>query len=313
MAKHRIGIVGFGKIARDQHAPAIAASGDFELVAVSNVGSGSAPRGIPTYATPADMLQSVHDLDAVALCTPPAPRRLIAAQCLAAGKHVLLEKPPAATVAEVDDIAARAQAAGKVVFATYHAQHNAAVKKAAEFLANKMIETLSVTWKEDIRQWHPGEDWILEAGGFGIFDPGINALSILTKVLPQRIFISTASLFVPSNRQAPIAADLTLTTGIAVSEPLQANFDWRQNGPPTWDIDISTADGTKLKLADGGSRLQIDDHAPFVGPADEYPDIYKEFATLLAVGKSKVDSEPFQLVADAFMVGKRTAVDAFEF
>lgn len=313
MAKYKIGIVGFGKIAHDQHAPAIAASADFELSAVSNVGSGSSPEGIPSFTTPGEMLRQVPDLDAVALCTPPGPRRLIAAQCLAAGKHVLLEKPPAATVAEVDDLASRAQAASKVVFATYHAQHNAAVEKAAEILANKMVRTLLVTWKEDIRQWHPGQDWILEAGGFGVFDPGINALSILTRILPQSVFISSANLFFPANRQAPIAAHLVLSTGTDGTEQLEADFDWRQSGPPTWEIAIETADGTKLKLAAGGSILMIEGEAPFVGAPDEYADIYKCFAGLLAAGKSKVDSAPFQLVADSFMVGRRTDVDAFEF
>ena len=92
MAKHKLGIIGFGKIARDQHAPAIAASPDYELVAVSNVGSGSAPEGVPSFAIYDDMRKSVADLDAVSICTPPGPRRAIAS-CLAAGKHVLLENP----------------------------------------------------------------------------------------------------------------------------------------------------------------------------------------------------------------------------
>ena len=313
MAKYKIGIVGFGKIARDQHAPAIAASPDFELAAVSNVGSGGSPSGLPTFASPAEMLEKTPDLNAIAICTPPGPRRLIAARCLGAGKHVLLEKPPAATVAEVNELADRAAAAGKIVFASYHAQHNAAVKKAAESLANKMVETLLVTWKEDIRQWHPGQDWILDAGGFGIFDPGINALSILTRIMPQTVFISSANLFFPSNRSAPIAADLILSTSTTANGQLSASFDWRYNGPPTWEINIETVDGTKLKLANGGSSLVVDGQAPFVGPADEYPDIYRDFAALIVAGGSKVDSAPFQLVADCFMVGRRTDVDAFHF
>lgn len=313
MAKHQIGIVGFGKIARDQHAPAIAASSSFELAAVSNVGSGTPPVGVPSFATPEEMLQSFPDLVAVALCTPPGPRRLIAVQCLDAGKHVLLEKPPAATVAEVNDMSKRASIAGKVAFATYHAQHNLAVKKAAEALADKTIKSLAVTWKEDIRQWHPGQDWILEAGGFGIFDPGINALSILTRILPQAIFVRTANLMFPSNRQAPIAANLTFTTGSEADESLSATFDWRQSGPPTWEITIETSDGATLKLTEGGARLEIGGAEPLIGSPDEYPDVYREFASLITAGTSTVDSAPFQLVADAFMIGQRTAVESFEF
>jgi D-galactose 1-dehydrogenase len=313
MAKHRIGIIGFGKIARDQHAPAIAASPDFELAAISNAGGGAAPDGVPAFASFDEMLKAVGDLDAVSICTPPGPRRSIAAACLAAGKHVLLEKPPAGTVTEVGDIARRADAAGRVAFATYHAQHNEAVKHAADALAGKSLKTLDVVWKEDLRRWHPGQDWILGAGGFGIFDPGINALSILTRILPQPVFISAAELFFPDGRQAPIAANLTFASGSSAEEKLTAEFDWRQTGPQTWSIAVETTDGVKLTLSEGGSRLEILGQAPFVGPAGEYPDIYAEFARLLAAATSKVDAAPFQLVADAFMLGKRTTVEPFTF
>ena len=313
MSKRKIGIIGFGKIARDQHAPAIARSADFDLAGVSNLGGGAPPAGVPAFATYAEMLVAVPGMESVAICTPPGPRRQIAADCLAAGRNVLLEKPPAGTVSEVNDIGLRAQAAGKVGFATYHAQHNQAVKLAADELIGKSIKSLGVTWKEDVRRWHPGQDWILAAGGNGIFDPGINALSILTRILPDPIFIESAELFVPANRQAPIAANLTFGSGAAANDQLRAQFDWRQVGPQTWEIDVETSDGVRLKLADGGSRLEIEGQPPFVGPPDEYPDIYREFAKLLEGNVTDINSAPFQLVADAFMLGSRTQVEAFNF
>lgn len=313
MAKRKIGIVGFGKIARDQHAPAIAASSDFELAGVSNLGGGAPPNGVSSFTTYAEMLTAIPDLDSVAICTPPGPRRLIAAECLSAGRNVLLEKPPAATVAEVRDIENRAKAAGKVAFATYHAQHNAAVKQAAQLLVGKSVKSLAVTWKEDIRRWHPGQDWIQAAGGFGIFDPGINALSILTRILPQPIFVKSAELSFPANRQAPIAATVGFSTGLSTDEQMTATLDWRQTGPQTWEIEVEANDATKFKLVNGGSQLEVEGQPPFVGPEDEYADIYSDFAVLLAAGRSNVDSAPFQLVADAFMVGERKEVDAFAF
>ena len=92
-----------------------------------------------------------------------------------------------------------------------------------------------------------------------------------------------------------------------------APLDWRQTGPQTWEIDVETIDGLKLKLSDGGARLEMDGQPPFVGPPDEYPDIYREFATLLDRSESQVNAAPFQLVADAFMLAKRTEVEAFDF
>ena len=313
MKTYKVGIIGFGKIAQDQHAPALTASPRFELAAVSNGGSAAPPSGVAAYAGYQEMLKAHPDLDAVSLCTPPGPRRTLAAACLEHGLHVLLEKPPAGTVAEVGDIAQRAEAAGKVAFTTYHAQHNAAVKRAGEMLAGKTLKTLRITWKEDIRRWHPGQDWILAPGGFGVFDPGINALSILTRIAPEPVFVSAATLHVPSNRQAPIAADVTFSTGRRSDESLSGVLDWRQTGEQTWEIAVETHDGLALTLRDGGSRLETPGQDPMVGPPDEYPDIYRDFAVLLDQSRSQVDAAPFQLVADAFMLGGRTAVEPFDF
>jgi D-galactose 1-dehydrogenase len=311
MAKTPIGIVGFGKIAHDQHAPAIAGSGAFELVAACN--GSDLPVGVKGFASYQDMLRGAPEIEAVAICTPPGPRRRIAVDCLKAGKHVLLEKPPAGSVTEVSDIASAAKAAGRVAFATYHAQHNAAVKRAADLLAGKTVSRLQVDWKEDVRQWHPGQEWVFEPGGFGVFDPGINALSILVRIMPAPVFIEKAELFFPQGRQGPIAANLDFGTGGDHDEALHGVFDWRQTGPQTWTIAVETVEGPKLTLSDGGARLQQPGQPDCVGPPDEYPDVYREFADLLARGQSKVEAEPYQLVADAFMLGARTEVEPFSF
>ena len=229
MAKYRIGIIGYGKIASDQHAPAIAGSSSFELVAISNGGPAVPPPGVKAFPAYADMLKQIPELDAVAICTPPGPRRTIASDCLAAGKNVLLEKPPAGTVTEVGDIAHAAKTAGKVAFATYHAQHNAAVKRAAERLAGHTVKTLRVTWKEDVRRWHPGQEWVFAAGGFGVFDPGINALSILTKIMPGPVFVRSAELLTPSNRDMPIAAKISAV----VTRPGSLVTPWTSTGTPS--------------------------------------------------------------------------------
>ena len=41
-----------------------------------------------------------------------------------------------------------------------------------------------------------------------MFDPGINALSIITRILPHALCLTEASLEFSENRDAPIAADL---------------------------------------------------------------------------------------------------------
>jgi D-galactose 1-dehydrogenase len=309
---YRIGIIGIGKITRDQHLPVIAKDGRFELAGLVSQRGLQQP-GVPTFRTPAELYAALPDLDAVAICTPPSVRHAIAREALDAGKHVLLEKPPTPTMAELNDLTAHAASRGKVIFATWHSQYNAAVDEAKKRLAARKIRSLAIEWKEDVRRWHPGQEWIWDAGNFGVFDPGINALSILTKIMPAPVFVKSAELVYPANRDTPIAASLVMTSlaSESAASPITAEFDWRQEGDQSWNIDVATADGGKLRLTHGGSKLFVDGALTLEAPMAEYEGIYRHFAELLDAKRSAMDAAPFQLVADAFLVGRRTTAAPF--
>jgi D-galactose 1-dehydrogenase len=310
MARIKVAVIGVGKIAQDQHLPVIAGDADYELVGVVSQRGVHAP-GAPTYATPAELYAAV-EVDAVAICTPPHVRHAIAREALDAGKHVMLEKPPAATLAEMHDLTAAAKSARRVMLATWHSRYNAAVDEAKARLRGKRLKRLHIEWKEDVRRWHPGQEWIWDAGNFGVFDPGINALSILTKIAPDPFFVKSAKLLYPENRDTPIAASLAFASPAAASNaPLTAEFDWRQEGEQSWNIDIETEDGATLRLTHGGSRLISDGAATVEAPMREYEGIYAHFAELLKAGESEMDFSPFQLVGDAFLLGSRRVVAPF--
>jgi D-galactose 1-dehydrogenase len=303
----RVAIVGFGKIARDQHVPAIAASEGVELVAVADPVA-SLP-GVPHAATLVELLRSGPDIDAVAICTPPQIRQTQAAIALAAGKHVLLEKPPGATVAEIAPLSAAARAAGRTLFTAWHSRYAPAVEPARHLLAGREINSVRIIWKEDVRVWHPGQTWIFEPGGLGVFDPGINALSILTCILPQPLFVTSADLAFPANRDAPIAASLALSDARGLK--IAAEFDFRQTGPQSWDIEIET-DGGLVSFSQGGRKLTVGDRQHVDAAKAEYPALYRRFRELAASGECDVDLTPLQLVADAFLLGRRRTVEPFE-
>ena len=311
MTPYSIVIIGVGKIARDQHLPVIVKNPRFRLAGVVSQ-SGARVDGVPTFATAAEAYAALPDLDAVAICTPPSVRHAIAREALDAGKHVMLEKPPAPTVSEMRDLAGHAAERDRVIFATWHSQYNAAVDEAQARLAGAKLRRLAIEWKEDVRRWHPGQDWIWDAGNFGVFDPGINALSILTKIAPGPMFVRSAVLSYPANRDTPIAASLTFSSPDA--EPgaaLTAEFDWRQEGEQSWNIDIETAAGEHLRLTHGGSKLYVDGALAREAPMAEYEGIYDHFAALLDARWSAMDADPFELVADAFLIGSRRTVDPF--
>lgn len=297
-------LVGIGKIALDQHVPAIAASPDWHLAAtVSRAGSVG---GVPAYDDFAQMLAERPDIGTVSLCLPPVPRYDYAAAAIAAGRNVMLEKPPGATLAEVQALAQMAQAAGVTLYTTWHSRMAAGVAAAKAWLAGKAVIQAHICWKEDVRRWHPGQDWVFAPGGMGVFDPGSNALSIMTAILPQPVHLRSAQLYFPANRATPIAADLVWTGGVTGA------FDWRQTGPQSWDITVQTDAGT-LALHDGGARLVIDGAAVVTGPDREYPALYDAMAQLVRAGRSDVDITPMIHVADAMTLGARVIVEAFEF
>jgi predicted dehydrogenase len=303
----RLGLVGIGKIARDQHLPAIAGEDRIEIVATAS--RNAQLDGIPAHKTIESLLAAGHDLTAVSLCTPPEGRYDQARTAIDAGLHVMLEKPPAATLTEITDLARRAEARGVTLFTTWHSREAAGVEPAKAWLADKRIGAVRIAWREDIRRWHPGQDWILAPGGFGVFDPGINALSIVTAILPEALLLDAASMEVPEGHASPLRATLHMRCGAA---PVTAEFDFLQTGPQTWDIEVDTDAGT-LRLGMGGSVLQLPGEAEHKAPDREYPRLYARFADLVAAGEREIDVRPLQLVADAFLVGSRTIGEPFAF
>lgn len=306
MTRTKVALVGIGKIALDQHVPALNASPDFELAAT--ISRSGKVDGVQAYTDFATFLAERPDVPMVSLCMPPVPRYAYAEAALLAGRHVMLEKPPGATLAEVHALEALAKTKGLTLFATWHSRMAHAVAPTKAWLADKTIRKARITWREDVRKWHPGQDWVFEPGGMGVFDPGINALSILTEILPKPVHLTKATLEFPANRQTPIAAQLTFSGNVT------ADFDWRQEGPQTWDIDIQTDKG-QLALRMGGNVLEIDGK-PSAGQntiMGEYPALYAHMAALIAQGQSDVDLSPMVHVADALTLGERRITDAFDF
>ena len=303
----RMGLVGLGKIARDEHLPAIAHTEGAELVAVAS--RNASADGYACYPDLAAMLAGQPDIDAVILCQPPQVRYDAARAALLAGKHVFLEKPPGATLSEVQALVDIAERQGVTLYASWHSRYSAPVEQARVWCAGRALTRIEINWKEDVRRWHPGQDWIWEAGGFGVFDPGINALSILTEVLAEKVRLLDAILHMPSNRAAPIAAELVMATSAGV--PITAELDWRQTGPQVWQILFEAGDETYL-FAQGGDDAANSASGEESAISQEYRAMYRRFVDLVRAGDSDVDVAPLQLVADACLRGTTCMTERFE-
>ena len=129
-----------------------------------------------------EMYAAVPDLDAVAVCTPPQVRYATARACARrrqarhAGKAAGRDAERIARARRTSPT--RAGAACSSPPGTRSTTPRSSPPRKA--LAGKTVRAMAVNWKEDVRRWHPGQKWIWTSGGFGVFDPGINALSIVT-------------------------------------------------------------------------------------------------------------------------------------
>lgn len=308
MQRIRIGIIGLGKIALEEHIPALVAESAYELVAA--VGHSKPLPNVPYYSSVKAMLREVPTIEAVAICTPPQSHFAAAKLALESGCHVLLEKPPCTSVEEFDVLVQLANRMGKTLFQTWHARETPVVDAAALWLSSRKILRGRVVWKEDVRHWHPHQSWIWRAGGFGVLDAGINAISILTRILPEPLLVEAAHLLVPANCETPIAAAVSFRTNDGAL--IDADFDFRHPATQDRTITIET-DGGCLELIGHGTELRIDGKAvDMVGQACEYPALYRQFHNLITTNRSEVDKRPLVLVSEIFSLAGRATIAPFE-
>lgn len=297
MISTKVALVGIGKIALDQHIPAIKDNPEWTLAAT--VSRNASVDGIENYTTIDELLDARPDIGTISLAIPTQPRFEYARKALIAGRHVMLEKPPGASVSECLTLDALARDKGVSLYATWHSRHAEGIIEASDWLATRTLKRLCINWKEDVRAFHPGQEWVWEPSGLGVFDPGINALSIMTKILPDAVHLSDAILQVPSNRQTPIAASLRFHHPGGAE--VRAEFDWRQPGDPLWQMSIETEDDV-LELGFEASSLDI-----------EYQRLYLHMSELIKDRTVDMDLSPLMHVADACMLGQRVSVEPFHF
>lgn len=311
MAKRKIAVIGVGKIAQDQHLPVIDASDDFELAATVST-RGLSHHGKPAFKTPAELYAAMPEVSLVSICTPPGIRHQYVREALDAGKDVMMEKPPTTTISELDDLIAHARRLDRVLYQTWHSQWNPAVDRTKAILADEGVKSVRIDWRESVRKWHPGQDWVWEPGGFGVCDPGINAFSIFTKIMPFPVFVESARLTFPANRQTPVDVEIAFKSGQLDQPKLSAGFNWLEESGEIWTFTIETATGSQIKLEGGGRALTVNGEKVLQHGDGEYAAMYDHFAALLERHESDVDAAPLRLMSDVFLMGGRENGPDFE-
>ncbi|HTD36671.1 MAG TPA: Gfo/Idh/MocA family oxidoreductase, partial [Candidatus Limnocylindrales bacterium] len=144
MSKLRVGIVGSG-FGGTVHAPAFALHPRFEVVAIaspSNAERVARERKIPRAFGSAEEMLAGAELDVVSIASPPFDHHRSVMAALAAGKHVLCEKPLALTLAEAEEMLAASERAGVVAAVAFEFRYVPAVIAIKELIDNGHLGAL---------------------------------------------------------------------------------------------------------------------------------------------------------------------------
>ncbi len=191
-APTRIGLIGCGLIARRSHLPAFAADPHAELLAVSSGHIATARAAAEQFGVPRvyENWQEVvadPDIDAVSICTPNALHAQITIAAARGGKHVLVEKPMAVTLAEADAMLAATSVAGVVLMVAHNLRfqplYAAAQRELAAGAVGRIFSARGVFGHAGPDEaWGATNDWFWRedaAGGGTLIDLGIHMADIL--------------------------------------------------------------------------------------------------------------------------------------
>ncbi len=302
-----LALAGIGKIARDEHIPALAASPHWHLDAA--ISRNASVEGARAFADMDDFLADPGEVRAVSLALPPGPRFGYAMKAIRAGMNVMLEKPPGRTISECRRLETEAWRSGVTLYASWHSRGGAAVAEARRRLSEAPLRRLTIDWRENVRAIHPRQDWVFEPGNLGVFDPGINAMSILAAILDEMPHPTDCTMSVPEGRDGPIAAALGFAHPSGAE--MTAWMDWRHESDPVWDMHVETDAGRFTLSRSGSAIVENGEEIALEGSVAEYPLVYERFADLVQTGGSEVDLRPLELVADAFLIARRKIVAPF--
>lgn len=192
----RWGIIGAGGIARRRTMPAFEHVGTARLVALMDV----APSGlvdlskryeVPSFYTTVDDLLSDREVDAVYLASPVEFHREQALQVIAAGKHLLVEKPLAKSLTATEEVAAAAQTRPDLIVRPamsmrYHSGHE---KIRTLIRSGKLGQIVSIRAQLACLLPPDTPNWRLDAetaGGGALMDMGIHCIDLASYLLDAR-------------------------------------------------------------------------------------------------------------------------------
>lgn len=290
----RVAVIGCGAVARRFHLPAFHGAG-LDAVAFASGSRASAEAARAEWGS-GDVCDdwreaiSRSDIDAVDVCAPNHLHAEIAIAASRAGKHVLVEKPIARTVAEADEMIAAAREAGVLLVPAHNVRFAPPFAAARDAIAAGTIGDV-VGFRVAFGHagpaaWAPGAGWFFDparAGGGALLDLGVHVADLLRSVLGDEISEVSAMCRRPDSASVETSAHVVMRARAGAIGGMHVSWEARP-GPDH-----------QLTVFGTGGTLHMDQSTPLVVHPDggdprpvpvpaSIPNVYEEFARAIATG-----------------------------
>lgn len=248
----RFAVVGCGTAANHIHLPALRAAG-VDVVAFASRSRSSAEATCASWGSGEveDRWEEAvrrDDVDAVVVATPNAQHHAVAMAALGAGKHVLVDKPLACTVAGADEMVAAAERAGRTLMPFQSTRFAAPfVAAGAEVRGGAVgdVNGFRVAFGHAGPQaWAPQATWFFDraaAGGGCLIDLGVHAVDLLRAVTGDDVTHVTAML---NGQAGDVETDAQLLVRLAGGAVGSVHASWSARPGPDHQLTVFGTEGT---------------------------------------------------------------------
>lgn len=252
MTTIRFAVVGCGTAANHIHLPLLRAAG-VEVTVFASRSRSSAEATCERWGSGRVVdawTDAVVDgeVDAVLVTTPNAQHRDVAVTAATAGKHVLVDKPIACTVADADDMIAAATANGVVLTPFQNTRFAAPFVAAHDVVTEGRIGDVTgvraAFGHGGPQAWAPNADWFFErarSGGGCLVDLGVHVIDLVRYVTGDDIVSVAAEL---NGRAGDVETDAQLVVRLSGGAIGTIHASWSSRPGPDHQLTLIGTDGT---------------------------------------------------------------------
>lgn len=221
----KIAVVGCGNVSIHRHLPILTSLKDVKVVAVADTNSANLDFAAETFNidqrfTSYRDITGIREIDAVAICSPPATHHEIARECLRSGKHVFIEKPVTLSLSECDELIHLSHETGLKAMVGFKLRFHRLFQQAVSQVHNDDFGSVNmIRYVASSRYTGSEPDWLRcrNSGGGMLIEEGVHAFDFLRLVTRSEILEVSAITQDGELEDEIVTVTVSLTGGIQAS------------------------------------------------------------------------------------------------